>query len=139
MTKRTKKAGIVGKYAYLLDSKICLLGVPIKKREVSQHSKYFCEFCGKYAVKRKAVGIWGCKDCGKVKAGGAYTLNTASAVTVRSTIRCMSFVDDIPPHGGRYCHHTNQVLSSLDDVEELHPQGFVTRYIAKVPSLSSNS
>lgn len=59
----------------------------IKKMEVSQHSKFFCEFCGKYAVKRKAVGIWGCKDCGKVKAGGAYTLNTASAVTVRSTIR----------------------------------------------------
>lgn len=74
----------------------------IKKMEVSQHSKFFCEFCGKvilylwlfffdfgwvrpkitnnivslmqYAVKRKAVGIWGCKDCGKVKAGGAYTL-----------------------------------------------------------------
>ncbi|KAI4967799.1 hypothetical protein ZWY2020_014115 [Hordeum vulgare] len=59
----------------------------IKKMEVSQHSKYFCEFCGKFAVKRKAVGIWGCKDCGKVKAGGAYTMNTASAVTVRSTIR----------------------------------------------------
>lgn len=59
----------------------------IKKMEVSQHSKYLCEFCGKYSVKRKAVGIWGCKDCGKVKAGGAYTLNTASAVTVRSTIR----------------------------------------------------
>ncbi|KAF8412611.1 hypothetical protein HHK36_000580 [Tetracentron sinense] len=61
----------------------------IKKMEVSQHSKYFCEFCGKYAVKRKAVGIWGCKDCGKVKAGGAYTLNTAGAVTGRSTIRCL--------------------------------------------------
>ncbi|KAL0924022.1 hypothetical protein M5K25_004823 [Dendrobium thyrsiflorum] len=59
----------------------------IKKMEVSQHVKYFCELCGKYVVKRKAVGIWGCKDCGKVKAGGTYTLNIASAVTVRSTIR----------------------------------------------------
>ncbi|CAM8957278.1 unnamed protein product [Rhodiola kirilowii] len=62
--------------------------VPVMvKMEFSQHSRYFCEFCGKYAVKRKAVEIWGCKDCGKVKAGGAYTLNTASAVTVRGTIR----------------------------------------------------
>ncbi|KAL8486916.1 hypothetical protein ACS0TY_023561 [Phlomoides rotata] len=62
----------------------------MKKMEVSQHIKYFCKFYGKYAVKRKVIGIWGCKDCGKVKAGGAYTLNTASFVTVRSTIR--SFV-----------------------------------------------
>ncbi|KAL0380039.1 UNVERIFIED_CONTAM: 60S ribosomal protein L37a [Sesamum angustifolium] len=105
--KRTKKVGIVGKYdkkSLVISTVIwlekCLafswcictrygasLRKQIKKMEVSQHSKYFCEFCGKYAVKRKAVGIWGCKDCGKVKAGGAYTLNTASAVTVRSTIR----------------------------------------------------
>ncbi|EXB38355.1 60S ribosomal protein L37a [Morus notabilis] len=84
ITKRTKKAGIVGKYGTRYGAS---LRKQIKKMEVSQHSKFFCEFCGKYAVKRKAVGIWGCKDCGKVKAGGAYTLNTASAVTVRSTIR----------------------------------------------------
>ncbi|CAA7024830.1 unnamed protein product [Microthlaspi erraticum] len=84
MTKRTKKAGIVGKYGTRYGAS---LRKQIKKMEVSQHSKYFCEFCGKYAVKRKAVGIWGCKNCGKVKAGGAYTMNTASAVTVRSTIR----------------------------------------------------
>ncbi|KAF8399532.1 hypothetical protein HHK36_015399 [Tetracentron sinense] len=82
--QRTKKAGIVGKYGPHYGAS---LRKQIKKMEVSQHSKYFCEFCGKYAVKRKAVGIWGCKDCGKVKAGGTYTLNTASAVTVRSTIR----------------------------------------------------
>lgn len=83
-TKRTKKAGIVGKYGTRYGAS---LRKQIKKMEVSQHSKYFCEFCGKFAVKRKAVGIWNCKDCGKVKAGGAYTLNTAAAVTVRSTIR----------------------------------------------------
>ncbi|CAM6052042.1 unnamed protein product [Sphagnum compactum] len=83
-TKRTKKAGIVGKYGTRYGAS---LRKQIKKMEVSQHSKYFCEFCGKFGVKRKAVGIWNCKDCGKVKAGGAYTLNTASAVTVRSTIR----------------------------------------------------
>ncbi|CAF1845678.1 unnamed protein product, partial [Brassica napus] len=82
--KRTKKVGIVGKYGTRYGASI---RKQIKKMEVSQHSKYFCEFCGKYGVKRNAVGIWGCKDCGKVKAGGAYTMNTASAVTVRSTIR----------------------------------------------------
>ncbi|MFS7903613.1 putative ribosomal protein L37ae [Helianthus anomalus] len=70
MTKRTKKVGIVGKYGIRYGAS---LRKQIKKME--------------YAVKRKAVGIWGCKDCGKVKSGGAYMLNTAGAVTVRSTIR----------------------------------------------------
>ncbi|VFQ79088.1 unnamed protein product [Cuscuta campestris] len=82
--KRTKKAGIVGKYGTRYGAS---LRKQIKKMEISQHMKYDCEFCGKCAVKRKAVGIWGCKDCGKVKAGGAYILNTSSSVTVRSTIR----------------------------------------------------
>ncbi|PTQ38176.1 hypothetical protein MARPO_0053s0100, partial [Marchantia polymorpha] len=72
MIKRTKKAGIVGKYGTRYGAS---LRKQIKKMEVCQHSQ------------RKAVGIWNCKDCGKVKAGGAYTLNTASAVTIRSTIR----------------------------------------------------
>ncbi|EMS51219.1 putative sodium-dependent transporter yocS [Triticum urartu] len=83
LTKRTKKAGIVGKYGKNIAAAQIIVQQPhectrygaslrkqIKKMEVSQHSKYFCEFCGKFAVKRKAVGIWGCKDCGKVKAGG---------------------------------------------------------------------
>jgi hypothetical protein len=40
-----------------------------------------------YAMKRQAVGIWHCRACNKTRAGGAYVLNTASSVTVRSTIR----------------------------------------------------
>merc|ERR1711966_638962 len=84
MTKRTKKAGICGKYGTRYGSSLRKV---IKKVEVSQHSKYFCEFCGKHAFKRAAVGIWKCKSCNKSKAGGAYTLNTSASLTVRSTIR----------------------------------------------------
>mmetsp|Transcript_3854 Transcript_3854/g.24445 ORF Transcript_3854/g.24445 Transcript_3854/m.24445 type:complete len:93 (+) Transcript_3854:129-407(+) len=84
MAKRTKKVGIVGKYGTRYGAS---LRKQIKKIEVSQHSKYLCDFCGKYSVRRQAVGIWKCKSCGKVVAGGAYSLNTASALTVRSTIR----------------------------------------------------
>mmetsp|Transcript_6405 Transcript_6405/g.22012 ORF Transcript_6405/g.22012 Transcript_6405/m.22012 type:complete len:93 (-) Transcript_6405:2141-2419(-) len=84
MTKRTKKAGITGKYGTRYGASLRKV---IKKMEVSQHSKFFCDFCGKFSVKRVAVGIWNCKDCRKVVAGGAYTKATASSVTVRSTIR----------------------------------------------------
>lgn len=84
MAKRTKKVGIVGKYGTRYGAS---LRKQVKKLEVSQHSKYFCDFCGKFSVKRRAVGIWDCKRCGKTKAGGAYVLNTAAAITVRSTIR----------------------------------------------------
>ncbi|CAI5498063.1 unnamed protein product [Closterium sp. Naga37s-1] len=78
MTKRTKKAGIVGKYGTRYGAS---LRKQVKKMEVSQHAKYFCEFCGKFSVKRQVVGIWHCKHCNKTKAGGAYVLNTAAAVT----------------------------------------------------------
>ncbi|XP_055802075.1 putative 60S ribosomal protein L37a-1 [Solanum dulcamara] len=82
MTKRIKKARIVGKYSTRYGAS---LRKQIKKMEVSQHSKYFCEFCEKYAVKRKAVGIWGCKDCGKSKPGGS--LHTGGAKSVVVTIQ----------------------------------------------------
>ncbi len=43
-SKRTKKVGIVGKYGTRYGAS---LRKQIKKIEVSQHSKYFCPFCGK--------------------------------------------------------------------------------------------
>jgi large subunit ribosomal protein L37Ae len=83
MGKRTKKVGITGKYGTRYGSTLRKL---VRKIEVSQHSTYRCAFCGKTSVKRTCAGIWHCKSCRKVVAGGAYTLSTASAVTVRSTI-----------------------------------------------------
>lgn len=43
-SKRTKKVGIVGKYGTRYGASLRKV---IKKMEVSQHSKYFCNFCGK--------------------------------------------------------------------------------------------
>jgi len=83
MGKRTKKVGITGKYGTRYGSTLRKL---MRKIETSQHSTYRCAFCGKDNMKRVCVGIWRCKTCQKVVSGGAYSLSTASAVTVRSTI-----------------------------------------------------
>ncbi|KAI9245127.1 60S ribosomal protein L37a [Phascolomyces articulosus] len=84
MTKRTKKVGITGKYGTRYGASLRKM---VKKMEITQHATYTCTFCGKDAVKRQAVGIWKCKGCKKTMAGGAYTVSTATATTVRSTVR----------------------------------------------------
>ena len=82
--KRTKKVGITGKFGTRYGA---MLRKRIRKIEVAQHSKYFCEHCGKTSVKRVAAGIWECKTCGKKSAGGAYVYHTASSIALRSSIR----------------------------------------------------
>ena len=82
--KRTKKVGITGKYGVRYGSS---LRRQVKKLEVQQHARYDCSFCGKKTVRRGAAGIWTCASCKKCVAGGAYTVSTAAAATVRSTIR----------------------------------------------------
>ncbi|KAF9390475.1 60S ribosomal protein L43 [Podila verticillata] len=82
--KRTKKVGVVGKYGVRYGAS---LRKQVKKMEITQHSKYTCTFCGKDSVKRQAVGIWSCRGCKKTMAGGAWTLSTTAAATVRSTTR----------------------------------------------------
>eukprot|EP00656_Telonema_subtile_P010862 TRINITY_DN1528_c0_g1_i1.p1 TRINITY_DN1528_c0_g1~~TRINITY_DN1528_c0_g1_i1.p1 ORF type:complete len:114 (+),score=13.73 TRINITY_DN1528_c0_g1_i1:157-498(+) len=84
MAKRTQKMGVMGKYG-------ARYGANPRKRAkkllISQKSKHFCSFCGKFSFKRKAVGIWRCDPCQKTVAGGAYTLSTPNSNTVRSTVR----------------------------------------------------
>ncbi|KAJ3040122.1 60S ribosomal protein L43 [Rhizophlyctis rosea] len=82
--KRTKKVGVTGKYGTRYGAS---LRKQVKKMEITQHAKYTCTFCGKDAVKRSSVGIWQCRGCRKVLAGGAWTVGTTAAATVRSTVR----------------------------------------------------
>lgn len=82
--KRTKKVGIVGKYGVRYGAN---LRKRARKYEITKKAKHFCHFCGKYSIKRVSVGIWSCRSCGKTQAGGAWTLHTSAATTVRSSIR----------------------------------------------------
>merc|ERR1711872_274018 len=84
MAKRTKKVGIVGKYGTRYGAS---LRKTIKKIEVNQHAKYNCNFCGKDCLRRRAVGIWACKACGKILAGGAYVCSTTAAANARAAVR----------------------------------------------------
>nr|XP_051704174.1 60S ribosomal protein L37a isoform X1 [Oryctolagus cuniculus] len=91
LAKRTKKVGIVGKYGTRYGASLRKM---VKKIEISQHAKYTCSFCGKTKMKRRAVGIWHCGSCMKTVAGGAWTYNTTSAVTVKSAIRRLKELKD---------------------------------------------
>ena len=84
MGKRTAKVGISGKYSVRYGAN---LRKRVKKLEISSHSRHFCHWCGRFSIRRQAVGIWKCKKCLKTVAGGAWTLATPNSTTIRSTIR----------------------------------------------------
>jgi large subunit ribosomal protein L37Ae len=84
MARRTKKAGITGKYGLRYGAS---LRKTIKKVEISQRKKYRCPFCGKDAVRRNVVGIWTCLKCGKATAGGAYVPETPAALSARAAFK----------------------------------------------------
>nr|XP_056700729.1 60S ribosomal protein L37a-like [Euleptes europaea] len=89
-SKMAKKVGIVGKYVTRYGASLRKM---VKKIEI-KHAKYTCSFCGKTKMRRKAVGIWHCGSCMKTVAGGAWTYNTTSAVTVKSFIRRLKELKD---------------------------------------------
>ena len=83
MAKRTKKAGITGKYGTRYGQK---LRKQVKAFEILQRTKYTCPFCGKASVRRHSVGIWNCKACRRSVAGGAWEYSTSAAQTAKTTI-----------------------------------------------------
>ncbi|KAI5173020.1 large subunit ribosomal protein L37Ae [Nematocida sp. LUAm3] len=81
MSQKTKKVGITGKYGPRYGVS---LRRRIKKLEETQHSKYICSFCGKRSVKREVVGVWKCKACDVVMAGGAWAPTTVAGESAKS-------------------------------------------------------
>ena len=69
MSRRTKKVKSVGRFA-------ARYGVRIRRRiqevEVEQRKVHQCPRCLAHAVKRRGTGVWACRRCGLVFAGGAY-------------------------------------------------------------------
>lgn len=84
MSRRTKKVGIVGKYGTRYGA---TLRKQIKPYEISQRAQYECQACGKTRVRRVVVGIWKCRACERVFAGGAYVPVTVGASSVKSTTK----------------------------------------------------
>lgn len=84
MSRRTKKVGISGRYGVRYGSS---LRRQCRKLESLSRARYDCPWCGRKSSRRQAAGIWSCRPCGKVVAGGAYVPNTPAAITVRTTIR----------------------------------------------------
>ncbi|XP_023988014.1 60S ribosomal protein L37a-like [Physeter macrocephalus] len=84
MAKCTKKVRMVGKYRTHYGASLRKM---VKTIEISQDAKYTCSFCGKTKMKRRAVGISHRGSRMKTVAGGTWTYDTTSAVTVKSAIR----------------------------------------------------
>ncbi|XP_042810203.1 60S ribosomal protein L37a-like [Panthera leo] len=87
----TKKVRIANKYWTRYGTSFRKM---VKKIEIRQHTKYTCSFCGKTKMKRQAVGIWRCGSCMKTVAGGTWTYNTTSTVTVKPAIRRLKELKD---------------------------------------------
>ncbi len=69
MTKRTEKVGISGKYGSRYGVKLRKRMKEIEEQKVKKHT---CPNCRHPSVKRVSTGIWKCRKCALVFAGGAY-------------------------------------------------------------------
>jgi large subunit ribosomal protein L37Ae len=72
--KRTRTVGIAGRYGARYGSTLRKKTRDILEKRYSPH---ICPFCGhKGTVYRVSTGIWACRKCGAVWAGGAYVPRT---------------------------------------------------------------
>merc|ERR1712080_78312 len=91
MTKRTRKAGVTGKYGVRYGA---TLRKSIKKMEITQHATYTCTFCGKDSVKRK-------------------NLNLTSAFKSNCSKKSQRFQGLCFSLSRKYCHHWLRIVNGL--------------------------
>src|SRR2546425_7431785 len=82
MARRTRKAGIVARFGPRY-------GVRIRRRvqeiEEGLKGRHTCPRCAAISVRRKSTGVWACRRCGYVFAGGAHPPNPAAPVQPAGT------------------------------------------------------
>lgn len=84
MSKRTKKVGSAGRFKERYGVKSRTM---VREVEALQHTRHPCPKCGQKAVQRTSTGIWECKKCGNVFAGGAYLPNTPAGITAERILK----------------------------------------------------
>ncbi len=75
MTRRTKKVKQTGRYGPRYGIRV---RKQIKLLEDKMHEKHICPNCQHRKVKRVGTGIWKCRKCDLVFAGGAYIPRSAA-------------------------------------------------------------
>ncbi len=84
----TKKVGSAGRFGVRY-------GVGIRKKlikaEKEQKKVVACPSCSFLKVKRKAAGLFECKKCGCVFAGGAYTSETLAGKSIKKIVSQKTF------------------------------------------------
>ncbi|HDH44564.1 MAG TPA: 50S ribosomal protein L37ae [Thermococcus sp.] len=84
MAKRTKKVGSAGRFGARYGVLVRNL---VRDIEKAQRAKHVCPSCGHKRVKRESAGIWKCRKCGLVFAGGAYMPRTDMGQTAERILK----------------------------------------------------
>lgn len=80
----TKKVGSTGRFGPRYGAKLRRRVLDIEKKRAEPHR---CPSCAtKGSLKRKAAGLWVCKKCGTVFAGGAYVPYTDAGKAAKRAI-----------------------------------------------------
>jgi len=67
-------------------------------------------------VKRTNVGIWKCRACKKVIAGGAWTVSTTAAATVRRLVVPFHLPVMRPTNAPQHCASTERAHRSMNNI-----------------------